>query len=467
MEKVTVRQAAELCGAELSGSADGDRLLRNIVIDSRTVEPGDLFAAYRGERVDGHDFIPAAFSRGAACCLAERVPRGAEEMGPVLLVPDVQKALERLAGAYREQFSLPVIGITGSVGKTTAKEMIASVLAQRFRTLKTEGNLNNQIGVPMMLSRLDSGHQAAVIEMGISGFGEMHMLAEMVRPTAAVFTVIGHAHLEFLHDLDGVLKAKTEMLDHMAEDAPVVLNGDDEKLRSLHCSQRKILYGLGPGNDYRAEYIEASGEGISCVIMTPVGRIPVRIPAFGQHHVYAALAAAAVGALHGIPDDAIAAGIAGFHNVGRRGELVQTGFVTMIDDSYNANPDSVKSGIDSLLQLPGRRHLCILGDMLELGKDSGDMHAEVGRYAAEKGADLVLSAGQYGRDTARGAGAAGCCYESRDALIAALPQLLQEGDCLLVKASKGSHFELVSAAVRKIAESREGAAALKGEEDYR
>lgn len=465
MENMTVWRAAELCGGTICGSGENDRLLRNIVIDSRVVAPGDLFAAYRGERVDGHDYISAAFSRGAACCLAEHLPAGAEAPGPVIVVTDVQKALERLAAAYRRQFSIPMVGITGSVGKTTAKEMVASVLSQRFRTLKTEGNLNNQIGVPMMLSRLESGHQAAVIEMGISGFGEMHTLAEMVRPTAAVYTVIGHAHLEFLHDLDGVLRAKTEMLDLMPEDAPLVMNGDDEKLRGFRCRQRKILYGLGCGNDFRAEHMVADGEGIFCDIITPESRIPVRIPAFGQHHVYAALAAAAVGALHGLSDEEIAAGVAGFRNVGRRGELVQTGFLTMIDDSYNANPDSVKSGIDSLLQLPGERHLCILGDMLELGKGSGQMHAEVGRYAAEKGADLVLTAGQYGSFTAQGAGPAGRFYESRDALIAALPQLLQEGDCLLVKASKGSHFELVSAAVRKIAELRTGGTPQSGEKD--
>ena len=193
MENMTVKRAAELCGGKLSGPVSEDTELRNIVIDSRAVMPGDLFAAYRGEKTDGHKYIESAFQHGAACCLAEYVPEGVSK--PVIVVPDVQRALESLAKAYREGFSLPLVGITGSVGKTTAKEMISSVLAQRFRTLKTEGNLNNQIGVPMMLSRLDSTYQAAVIELGISGFGEMSLLADMARPTMAVFTVIGHAHL--------------------------------------------------------------------------------------------------------------------------------------------------------------------------------------------------------------------------------------------------------------------------------
>ena len=452
MENMTVSRAAALCGGTLIGNAAADEFLREIVIDSRAVKPGDLFAAYRGEKTDGHNYISSAFDRGASCCLAEYVPEGVTK--PVIVVSDVQRALEQLVKAYRAEFELPLVGITGSVGKTTAKEMISAVLSQRFRTLKTEGNLNNQIGVPMMLSRLNSSFQAAVIELGISGFGEMSVLADMARPTIAVYTVIGHAHLEFLHDLDGVLRAKTEMLEFLPEDAPVIVNGDDEKLRGLQCRHRKIMFGFGTHNDVRAESVKADGSSILCEIVCDKRRIPVRIPAFGQHHVYAALAAATVGFLHDLTDCEIAAGIEDFRNVGRRGELVRTPFVTMIDDSYNANPDSVKSGIDSLVQLEGNRFICILGDMLELGEGSGDMHAEVGAYAADRGVDLVMTAGRYGPDTARGAGEKGMCFESRDALIQNLPELLQEGDCVLVKASKGSHFEMVSAAVRALAETK-------------
>jgi UDP-N-acetylmuramoyl-tripeptide--D-alanyl-D-alanine ligase len=244
------------------------------------------------------------------------------------------------------------------------------------------------------------------------------------------------------------------MLRFLPEDAPVIVNGDDEKLRGLQCRQRKIMFGFEKHNDVRAESVKAEGSSILCDIVSGERRIPVRIPAFGQHHVYAALAAAAVGILHGLTDCEIAAGIEDFRNVGRRGELVHTPFVTMIDDSYNANPDSVKSGIDSLVQLEGNRFICILGDMLELGEGSGDMHAEVGAYAADRGADIVMTAGRYGPDTARGAGDKGMCFESRDALIQSLPQLLQEGDCVLVKASKGSHFEMVSAAIRTLAETK-------------
>jgi len=445
MVNMTVRRACEICGGVLSGTCPADTGLRQIVIDSREVQPGDLFAAFRGEKTDGHRFIGAAFERGAACCLAEELPAGEER--PVILVPDVLEAMEKLAAAYRAQFDIPMIGITGSVGKTTAKEMISAVLEQRYRILKTEGNLNNRYGVSMMLSRLNESHQAAVIEMGISEFGEMHRLARMVRPTAAVFTVIGHAHLEFLQDLDGVLRAKTEMLDDMTETAPVLVNGDDEKLAAFSCRQRKITFGLGDGCDVRAENIRTEPE-LRCDIVCGLCRIPVRIPAFGVQHVHAALAAAGVGMLLGLRDEEIAAGIADFQNVGRRGELIKTDYLTLIDDSYNANPDSVRCGIDSLMQIPAERHLCMLGDMLELGGESGDLHREVGLYAARRGVDLVVTSGALSLETSRGAGEKGMHFESRDALIAALPTLVRRGDCILVKASKGSHFETVAAALR-------------------
>lgn len=445
---MTVTKAAELVGGKISGVLNNDRELRHIVIDSRAVEEGDLFAAYRGEHADGHDYIHAAFLNGAACCLAEYTPEG--ETGTLILVPDVQAAIEKLAEAYRAEFDLPVVGVTGSVGKTTAKEMIAAVLEQRFRTLRTEGNLNNRIGIPMMLSRLEHRHEAAVIEMGISDFGEMSLLARMVRPTAAVFTVIGHAHLEFLHDLNGVLRAKTEMLDDLPDTAPVIVNGDDTMLAELQCRQRKITYGFGENCDVRAEQVRTEETDTCCEIVCGLRRISVRIPAFGRHVVYAALSAATVGMLFGLSDEQIRAGIAAFRNVSRRGDVIRTASVTLFDDSYNANPDSVRCAIDSLMLLPGKRHVCILGDMLEQGENSVPMHEEVGHYALEKGVELVLTSGVYSEALCRGAGGIGKRFETREALIAALRKELQEGDCILVKASKGSHYEFVSAAIREM-----------------
>ena len=448
MRGMTISRAAAVCSGRICGEGDFDAELGSVVIDSRAVSAGDFFVAYKGERVDGHDYISAAFDKGAVCCLAQRVPEG--ETRPLILVPDVQTALEQICAEYRRDLRLPVIGITGSVGKTSAKEMISAVLSQRLNVLKTDKNLNNQIGVPMTISRIRPEHQAAVVEMGISGFGEMSVLAQIARPDMAVFTLIGHAHLEFLHDLDGVLRAKTEMLDFMADDAPVLINGDDEKLRGLQCRQKKISFGLGENCDVRAENITLSPTGETlCDIVYGERRIPVEIRAYGRHMIYAALEGAAVGLLMGLSDEEIVKGIASFETVGRRAAVCDTGFITLIDDSYNANPDSVKCGIDSLMKMPGR-HVCILGDMLELGEGSGEMHFDVGRYAGERGAELVLTSGPLSYETCRGAGERGRHFATREELIAALPGLIQKGDRVLVKASLGSRFDQISEALKEL-----------------
>ena len=448
MNNMKIVRAAQACGARLCGTFDENTELGRVVIDSRAVQPGDLFVAYKGEKADGHDFIAAAFERGAACCLAQRVPEG--ESRAILLVEDVQSALEKIAALYRSWLTIPLIGITGSVGKTSAKEMISSVLEQRYRVLKTDKNLNNQIGVPMTISRIGPEHQAAVVEMGISGFGEMRVLARIARPSIAVFTMIGCAHLEFLHDRQGVFRAKTEMLEEMDEDALVLVNGDDDLLRELCCPQRVLRFGLGENCEIRAEDVRLDEEGrTACTIVFENRRIPAVISAFGQHMLYAALEGAAVGLAMGLSDREIAAGIAAYKTVGRRSAVTDTGRVTLVDDSYNANPDSVRCGVDSLLQLPGR-HVCILGDMLELGAEEGRMHREVGAYAAASGVDLLLCSGPLSREIARGAGERAIWYADREELIRDLPRQIREGDRVLVKASRAMRFEEIAEALKRL-----------------
>ena len=448
MKNITVSKAARLCSGRIIGNSYEDREIARVIIDSRAVEPGDMFAAYKGERADGHDYIPAAFAKGAACCLAERLPEGAQ--GPVILVDDVQKALEALAGAYRESLNIPVIGITGSVGKTTAKEMVWWVLSQKLNVLKTEGNLNNQIGVPMTLSRIQPQHQAAVVEMGISGFGEMRELAVMARPTIALFTLIGHAHLEFLHNLEGVFRAKTEMLELMPEDATVIVNGDDPWLAKIKCRQRLIRCGLGQDCELRAENIKALADGTTDFLLVHKdGRIPIHIPAHGRHLVYAAMEAAAVGMSLGLSEEEIARGIAAYKVMGRRGAVWTGDKLTLVDDSYNANPDSMRCAINSMADMPGR-HVCILGDMLEMGPEAASMHYELGKYAVDKGMELLLCCGELGREIARGAGDRGMWFKSREELTAALPQLICPGDTVLVKASRGMHLEEISEELKKL-----------------
>ncbi len=448
MLNFTVKDALIASGGEFIGGAIPDEIINDIVIDSRKVNGGDMFVAYRGENTDGHAYISTALDKGAACCLAEYAPAG--ETRGVIVVPDVQKALEDIIRAYREKLNLLVIGITGSVGKTTAKEMIWAVLSQRMNTLKTEGNLNNQIGVPMTLSRISAEHQAAVVEMGISGFGEMSVLASMARPDIAVFTVIGHAHLEFLRDLDGVFKAKTEMFAFMPENGTVIVNGDDEKLRAVSCKQRVVSYGMGENCDVRAESICYDGEnGAQCEICYENRRISVYIPAYGRHMIYAALEGAAVGFTMGLTDEEITRGIAAYHTVGRRGVVTDTGYITLIDDCYNANPDSMRCAIDSLVELPGR-HVCVLSDMREMGEDSPEHHRALGEYALEKGVDFVAAYGPMSRCLTAAMGERAHHFETREELIAAMPEYIRRGDNVLVKASLGMHLEPAAEALKEM-----------------
>ncbi len=443
MRELSLSVLPSVVGGETRGDFSSDADISSITTDSRTVTPGCLFAAIPGERVDGHDFIASAAQKGAACVLCERF---AEADVPQLRVPDTQAALRTLAAYYRARFDIPVVGVTGSVGKTTAKEMIAAVLSARFSTLKTEKNFNNELGVPLTLFRLREEHEAAVVEMGISGFGEMTRLAAMVRPTVAVYTLIGDAHLEFLGDRAGVLRAKAEMISGVAEDGVVIANGDDELLRSHDFGRRTVRFGFGESCDVRAESVENDGlSGMSCVIRAGERRIPVRIPSFGRHLVYAALMGAAVGIELGLTDAEIARGVARFETVGSRGRVLECGGMTILDDCYNANPTSTTTSLDSLAMLPGR-HVAILGDMLELGPTSPELHRSVGEHAARTGA-LVIACGPMAEYIAAGAGEGARWFPDRPALLAALPELVRPGDAVLVKASHSMGFEAVVAAL--------------------
>ena len=446
MKYFSVSDIARITGGKLFGR--GEQSVGEIVIDSRLVKAGDLFAAFKGDKVDGHDYIEAAFEKGASCCLAEHTVE--EFSGSLIVVENVQEAIEKIGKVCRASFNIPVIGVTGSVGKTTAKEMIYAVLSQRWNTLKTEGNHNNQIGVPMTLSRIEREHEAAVVELGISGFGEMSLLASMARPTMGVFTYIGHAHLEFLHDLDGVFKAKTEMLDFIEEDAPLVINGDDAKLVRLKCRKNVLSFGLGENCDVRAENITVLPDGnTSCTIRYLDKKMDVLIPAYGQHMVYAAAEGATVGFAMGLTEEEIKNGIAAYKTVGRRGAVTDTGYLTLIDDCYNANPDSLTCAVDSLMKMSGR-HVCVLSDMRELGENSAQMHTEVGKHITRKGVELVLACGPMSRYLCDAAGACAVYFESKEKLIEKLPEYIRKGDRVLVKASLGMHMEPAAEALKKL-----------------
>ena len=438
MQCLTPAALRDVTGGALRGELPTGEITA-ITTDSREITPGCLFAAIPGNRADGHDYISAAAAAGAACALCNRF---VEAEIPQLLVPDTQAALRQIAAFYRRQFNIPFVGITGSVGKTTAKEMIWSVLSTHFRTLKTEKNFNNELGVPLTLFRLRRGDEAAVVEMGISGFGEMTRIADMVRPDIAVFTLIGDAHLEFLGDREGVLRAKAEVVSGMREDGVVIANGDDPLLRAYDFHRRTVLFGTSEGCAVRAVQIGNSvPDGMKCVIEAGERRIPVTIPAFGKHMIYAALMGAAVGLELGLSDEEIRNGVARYETVGSRGRVLEAGGITVLDDCYNANPTSTKNALDSLCSLPGR-HVAILGDMLELGECSPSLHREVGRYASDAGT-IVIACGPLSKHTAEGGGEGSRWFPDTEALITALPDLVRPGDAVLVKASHAMGFENV------------------------
>ena len=445
MKTMTVSRAAAICGGRLTQYSDAP--IGRAIIDSRQVQPGDMFVAYRGENVDGHRFIAKALEAGAACCLAEYLPEGVS--GPVILVDDVQAALEKICAGYRRGLSIPVIGITGSVGKTTAKEMLAAALSGKYAVFKTPGSMNGQIGIPVSLLGLRGEYDVAVIEMGVSLFGEMTRLTNMVHPDMAVFMNIGDAHLEALGDRPGILRAKSEMLLGMKDDAVAFANGDDALLSHADFRRKTVLFGLGEKCAVRAADIRQNGESLSCRIIAGERDFPVTVPAYGNYMIYSVLAAAAVSLELGLSDAEIARGLALYQTVGRRSRVERTAYCTLVDDCYNANPTSDCAAIDSLASLGGRR-VCVLGDMLEMGENAPALHRTVGEYAVTHGVELVITQGDLAGYIAEGAGEEGMHFPDRAALLHALPELIRPGDTVLVKASHGAHFEEVSEAIKSL-----------------
>ncbi|MCL1835684.1 MAG: UDP-N-acetylmuramoyl-tripeptide--D-alanyl-D-alanine ligase [Oscillospiraceae bacterium] len=461
MEHLTPWKIAEITNGKYVGSETArNGRVSGAARDNREVKPGNIFVCIKGEHNDGHLFANEAFDAGAVCCLAEKPPAGAK--GPYILVESTLSAVKELGAYYRSLFSIPVIGVTGSVGKTSTKEMTAAALGARLNVLKTPANFNNELGVPLTLLALEETHEAAVIEMGISDFGEMGRLAAMARPGICITTNIGYSHLKELGDLKGVLRAKSEVFAYMKPEDCAILNGDDINLRGFDPGIRKITYGLEPGNDYLARNVRSKGTAaVICEIAHGAGSFEANIPAFGSHLAYAALAAAAAAQLLGLTDEEIARGILDYVPAEGRANVIDTGFVTLIDDSYNANPDSMRAALLSLSMLQGRR-VAILGDMLNLGKESGELHRDVGRLAFECGIDVLLCCGEEAALIAEGYEAAQGATQGDGSLVlswdntrepspcvAALPSILQKGDNVLVKASHSMKFDEIASAIRE------------------
>ena len=449
MKGLTLRRIAEVCGGTYIGrESDQEKEVTAITTDSRKAEKGGLFAAIRGERADGHDFIPSVFEKGALCVISERELPDAQ--GNYILTGSTLDALKAVAEEYLEQLGIPVVGITGSVGKTSTKEMIAAVLAQKYRVLKTAGNFNNELGLPLTVFRLREEDEIAVLEMGISDFGEMHRLAKIAKPDTCVITNIGPCHLEFLGDRDGVLKAKTEIFDFLRPNGHIILNGDDDKLSTIQEVKgiRPVFFGIDKENTVYADRIEKRGlDGISCRIHTDQGSFATVIPSPGIHMVQNALAGTAVGLQYGLSLEQIQAGIESLRPVNGRFHIVHTEQYTVIDDCYNANPISMKASLEILGDGPGRK-VAILGDMGELGPDEERLHYSVGQAAGELDIDCCLCVGPLCRKLAEGIADVNqkievIHFDYLQELLGKLPQLVRKDDTILVKASHFMHFEKV------------------------
>lgn len=471
---LSVREIAEACGGKLvlRGDINGDTHVSSAGIDSRKIEAGGVFFATIGERVDGHRFVSQVFEAGAGLAVVQKTPEQVQEetgtdcsrWGSYVLVEESLQALKDVAEYYRRKLDIRIVGITGSVGKTSTKEFIAGVLAEKLNVLKTEGNFNNEIGVPLTLLRIRENHEAAVVEMGISDFGEMHRLSKMVRPDICVITNIGQCHLENLKTRDGILKAKSEIFDFMAEDGEVCLNGEDDKLSALTevKGHKPHFFGFGgnPSEEVTAGSIESHGLwGSDAVLRFPlpgkpesvseITELSVHVPLPGSHMVLNAAAAACVAGLFGLTLKEIARGIAKIEPVSGRNNLIRLSRYTLIDDCYNANPASMRAAID-LLSMADTEKVAILGDMFELGENSDGLHAEVGEYAAAAGIDRIICVGENSRHTFRAAADHAeetthiMHFPHREALLKELEEkqekYIPEGSTILIKASHGMEF---------------------------
>lgn len=453
MKNLTLRNITRACQGTYHGDESLlDREVAGVTIDSRKVEKDFLFVAINGERFNAHQFIPDTIEKGALCVVSH------EDLGdtdyPYILVEATGQALLDIAKLYRDSFDVKVVGITGSVGKTSTKEMIASVLAQKYNVHKTQGNFNNECGLPLTIFEMSEEHQVSVLEMGINHFGEMRKLSTVASPDICVITNIGVAHLEFLKTREGIMQEKTQMFQDMKPGGSVVLNGDDPLLSTIGPVKGSdpIFYGLDlDKNAVYATDVEPLGlKGTSCTIHLPEESFSCVVPIPGIHMVSNALAGSAVGSKLGLTTEEIKRGIESLPSIPGRNHIIQTDRLILLDDCYNANPVSMKASLDVLNMGIGRK-VAVLGDMGELGPDYAALHRSVGEYAAEIGIDLVCAIGPMSKEIAEGAASDGTkalWFETKADFLAQTKDILKDGDNVLIKASHGMEFPEIVEALR-------------------
>ena len=438
MEKLKLSEIAKAC----KGTYNNDCEINGVCIDTRKITKGCLFICIKGERFDAHQFAREALEKGAAAVM---IHRNIEVDGNYVMVEDTSKALLSLGGYYRSKFDLHLVGLTGSVGKTTTKEFLYLVLSEKYNTIKTQGNLNNEIGLPQMLFQIDAGTEAAVIEMGMNHFGEIHKLSLAAKPTMALITNIGTSHIENLGSREGILKAKLEILDGLEKGSTVILNGDNDLLSGVKNDAYNIVFfGLDNG-DFRAENIIQTENETSFEISYYGKKQKIVIPTIGIHNVYNALAAFAVGYFLDIAPDLCAAGLNQYVPEGMRQKCVSRNGVTFIEDCYNASPDSMKAAISTLSNIKGNKKIAVLSDMLELGSYAETAHTEIGRTVAQSNIDYLLTVGEMSHFTAAAAEESGMKnvfhFNSKEELTEKLLEILENGDAVVFKASRGMKLE--------------------------
>lgn len=421
-----------------------------VSIDSRKIESGQLFFAIIGENVDGHSYVKHALENGAAGAIVQHDVEVDLRAGQFLVkVADTTQALQRLGHYYRKKYDLKVVGITGSVGKTTTKDMIASVLREKYTVLKTEGNLNNYYGLPLTLFRLEPTHEVLVVEMGMSALKEIELLAKLAEPEIGVVTNVGYSHLEYLKTLDNVAVAKQELIENLTGRQLAILNVDDPRVKGMaRLTDQVIFFGTGEEADYRALEIHSSDiQGIELVVKAENQEIPLHIPLPGEHNIYNALAAMAVGRAWGMSFPEIQAGILKFQPSKMRMNITTTARdLTLLNDAYNANPDSMKAGLKVLAQQVGRK-IAVMGDMLELGEFAEKAHRDVGQFAAEAGVDYIFAKGPLAYYVVEGAVAGGIqpgqakAFATNEELAQQLLPMVKPGDTILIKGSRGMKME--------------------------
>jgi UDP-N-acetylmuramoyl-tripeptide--D-alanyl-D-alanine ligase len=444
--KLSVLHIADLISG--SGEFPGQAISRGYSIDSRTVQPGEVFFAVKGENMDGHDFVEPALRQGAIAAVVRRDQRTRyPAAAPLIAVADPLAALQTLAGAVRRLWGKPLIGVTGSAGKTTTKEAIAHVLATKFRVLKSEGNFNNHFGLPLMLLKIEPGHDVAVIERGMSHAGEIKTLANIAQPEVGVVTNVAAVHLEYFNSISEIARAKYELIQSLPPGGIAILNADDEYVsqfsRDFH--GKVITYGFHPSADVRAERVQSQGMfGSSFDLVIGGCREPATLPLVGTHNIANALAAVAVSLERGLTPSEAAAALATITPANQRGQVVKLGNITVINDCYNSNPKALDAMVDALAATPAARRIVVAGEMLELGPSAEEMHRQSGWHIAQRRIDVLLGVrglAEKMADAARAAGTRAEFVRTPQEAGSWLTRETRPGDVVLLKASRGVKLE--------------------------